>query len=100
LRSLQTRNLFAVRRPRLPVQGRNLLRCCRTLFATHYHELTGLAAKLADLACHSMWVKEWQGDVVFLHEVAPVAQQMTPGQLREATDAAQKLLGDLAPWTL
>ena len=44
---------------------------CRTLFATHYHELTALAAKLAALACHTMRVKEWKGDVVFLHEVGP-----------------------------
>jgi len=43
---------------------------CRGLFATHYHELTALAAKLVDLACYTMRVKEWQGDVVFLHEVA------------------------------
>ncbi|HEY5207917.1 MAG TPA: DNA mismatch repair protein MutS [Stellaceae bacterium] len=43
---------------------------CRALFATHYHELTALAAKLADLSCFSMRVKEWQGEVVFLHEVA------------------------------
>src|SRR3984893_1981189 len=42
---------------------------CRTLFATHYHELTALAANLAALACHTMRVKEWKGDVVFLHEV-------------------------------
>jgi DNA mismatch repair protein MutS len=42
---------------------------CRALFATHYHELTGLAAKLARLTCHTMRVKEWQGEVVFLHEV-------------------------------
>ena len=44
---------------------------CRALFATHYHELTALAAKLPALSCHTMRVKEWQGDVVFLHEVAP-----------------------------
>ncbi|MBF0166439.1 MAG: DNA mismatch repair protein MutS [Alphaproteobacteria bacterium] len=44
---------------------------CRALFATHYHELTSLAARLSHLACHSMRVKEWKGDVIFLHEVAP-----------------------------
>ena len=44
---------------------------CRALFATHYHELTSLAAKLPGLSPHAMRVKEWQGQVVFLHEVAP-----------------------------
>jgi DNA mismatch repair protein MutS len=43
---------------------------CRALFATHYHELTALAARLPALACRTMRVKEWEGDVVFLHEVA------------------------------
>ncbi|MBP2311512.1 DNA mismatch repair protein MutS [Azospirillum soli] len=42
---------------------------CRALFATHYHELTMLASKLPALSCHTMRIKEWQGDVVFLHEV-------------------------------
>src|SRR6202030_1732324 len=42
---------------------------CRALFATHYHELTALSAKLPRLFNASVRVKEWQGDVVFLHEV-------------------------------
>jgi DNA mismatch repair protein MutS len=52
---------------------------CRALFATHYHELTALAAKLPDLACYTMRVKEWQGEVVFLHEVAPGAADRSYG---------------------
>ena len=52
---------------------------CRALFATHYHELTSLAAKLDSLACHSMRVKEWQGDVVFLHEVTAGAADRSYG---------------------
>ncbi|MFN3230777.1 MAG: DNA mismatch repair protein MutS [Alphaproteobacteria bacterium] len=43
----------------------------RALFATHYHELTALSGKLDALANHTMRVKEWEGSVVFLHEVAP-----------------------------
>ncbi len=43
--------------------------CCRSLFATHYHELTHLQETLSALQCYSMKVKEWKGDVVFLHEV-------------------------------
>ena len=42
----------------------------RALFATHYHELTKLTEKLPKLACHSMQVKEWQGDIIFMHAVA------------------------------
>jgi DNA mismatch repair protein MutS len=52
---------------------------CRALFATHYHELTALAAKLPALACHTMRVKEWRGDIVFLHEVAPGAADRSYG---------------------
>ncbi|MGH6969614.1 MAG: DNA mismatch repair protein MutS, partial [Stellaceae bacterium] len=52
---------------------------CRALFATHYHELTALAAKLAELSCRTMRVKEWQGDVVFLHEVASGAADRSYG---------------------
>ncbi len=42
---------------------------CRALFATHYHELTSLTAKLAALTCYTMKVKEWEGSVIFMHEV-------------------------------
>ena len=52
---------------------------CRALFATHYHELTALASKLEHLACYTMRVKEWQGEVVFLHEVAPGAADRSYG---------------------
>ncbi|MFP6740914.1 MAG: DNA mismatch repair protein MutS [Alphaproteobacteria bacterium] len=52
---------------------------CRALFATHFHELTALAAKLDALSCHTMRVKEWQGDVVFLYEVGPGAADRSYG---------------------
>jgi len=52
---------------------------CRALFATHYHELTALAARLDALSCHSMRVKEWKGDVVFLYEVAAGAADRSYG---------------------
>ena len=52
---------------------------CRALFATHYHELTQLAAKLPHLVCHTMRIKEWHGDVVFLHEVASGAADRSYG---------------------
>jgi DNA mismatch repair protein MutS len=52
---------------------------CRALFATHYHELTALSAKLPRLANHTMRVKEWHGDVVFLHEVAAGAADRSYG---------------------
>ena len=43
---------------------------CRTIFATHFHELAGLVDRLPRLRPHTMRVKEWKGTVVFLHEVA------------------------------
>ena len=42
---------------------------CRALFATHYHEMTGLSEKLDGVANATVTVKEWEGDVIFLHEV-------------------------------
>jgi DNA mismatch repair protein MutS len=44
---------------------------CRTLFATHYHELTALAERLPEVANVTMRVREWKGEVIFLHEVVP-----------------------------
>ncbi len=51
----------------------------RALFATHYHELTALTATLKQLYCATMKVKEWKGDIVFLHEVAPGAAERSYG---------------------
>jgi DNA mismatch repair protein MutS len=44
---------------------------CRAVFATHYHELTRLADKLEAGANAHLRAREWKGDLVFLHEVAP-----------------------------
>ncbi len=52
---------------------------CRALFATHFHELTALAVRLARLHNATVRVKEWQGDVVFLHEVVPGAADRSYG---------------------
>ncbi|UNU44322.1 DNA mismatch repair protein MutS [Sphingopyxis sp. YF1] len=43
---------------------------CRCLFATHYHELTRLAESLGALSLHHVRAREWQGDLVLLHELA------------------------------
>ncbi len=52
---------------------------CRALFATHFHEMTALAARLPRLHNATMRVKEWQGEVVFLHEVVPGAADRSYG---------------------
>ena len=52
---------------------------CRALFATHFHELTALSATLPRLHNATVRVKEWQGDVVFLHEVVPGAADRSYG---------------------
>lgn len=44
---------------------------CRTMFATHYHELTKLADDLPHMACLTMKIQEWQQKVIFLHQVVP-----------------------------
>ena len=42
---------------------------CRTLFSTHYNELTELSSKLTNLQCYTVSVKEWKDNVIFLHKV-------------------------------
>lgn len=51
----------------------------RGLFASHYHELTALTGKLDALAPYTVKVREWKGEVVFLHEVAPGAADRSYG---------------------
>jgi len=44
---------------------------CRALFATHYHELAALEERLTFVSNLSLKAKEWNGDLVFLHEAGP-----------------------------
>ena len=52
---------------------------CRALFATHYHEMTALAGRLTGVENATVRVKEWQGEVVFLHEVVKGAADRSYG---------------------
>jgi DNA mismatch repair protein MutS len=52
---------------------------CRALFATHFHELTALSARLNRLHNATVRVKEWKGEVVFLHEVVAGAADRSYG---------------------
>jgi DNA mismatch repair protein MutS len=52
---------------------------CRALFATHYHELTTLADSLEACSNANMRAREWGGELVFLHEVAPGAADRSYG---------------------
>ena len=52
---------------------------CRGLFATHYHEMTALSARLAGVENATVRVKEWEGDVIFLHEVGKGAADRSYG---------------------
>ena len=52
---------------------------CRTLFATHYHELTRLAGRLDSLSLHHVRAREWKSDLVLLHEVADGAADRSYG---------------------
>jgi len=64
---------------------------CRTLFATHYHELTALSERLPALALYTVRVSQWKDELVFLHEIAPGAADRSYGL------AVAKLAGLPAP---
>jgi DNA mismatch repair protein MutS len=76
---------------------------CRTLFATHYHELTELARQLPNLANYNVAVREWKDSIVFLHQIVPGAADKSYGihvaQLagvpREVNERAQEILSNL-----
>jgi len=52
---------------------------CRTLFATHYHELTALSSRLQGVSNATVSVREWEGEIIFLHEVAKGAADRSYG---------------------
>ncbi len=52
---------------------------CRALFATHYHEMSALSAKLSGIENATVTVKEWDGEVIFMHEVRKGAADRSYG---------------------
>jgi DNA mismatch repair protein MutS len=76
---------------------------CRTLFATHYHELTDLAKSLAQLRNLNVAVREWQDEVVFLHKIVEgpadksygIHVARLAGVPREVVQRAQQVLAQL-----
>lgn len=76
---------------------------CRTLFATHYHELTDLAQMLSRVRNLNVAVREWQDDVVFLHQIIDGAADKSygihvarlAGVPREVLERAKQVLSRL-----
>ncbi len=76
---------------------------CRTLFATHYHELTDLAHSLDDVKNLNVAVREWQDDVIFLHKIVDGAADKSygihvarlAGVPREVIDRSKDILAQL-----
>ena len=76
---------------------------CRTLFATHYHELTDLANSLAGVRNLNVAVKEWEENVVFLHKIVTGAADKSygihvarlAGIPREVNERAKQILAQL-----
>jgi DNA mismatch repair protein MutS len=76
---------------------------CRTLFATHYHELTDLASSLAGVRNYNVAVREWEESIVFLHKIVPGAADKSygihvarlAGIPREVNERAKQILAQL-----
>jgi DNA mismatch repair protein MutS len=76
---------------------------CRTLFATHYHELTELQKSLPRLKNYNVAVREWEDEIVFLHKIVPGAADKSygihvarlAGVPREVIDRAKDVLWQL-----
>jgi DNA mismatch repair protein MutS len=61
------------------VEALHDVNACRGLFATHYHELAALDERLAHVSNVSLAAKEWNGELVFLHEAVPGAADRSYG---------------------
>ncbi|MFN3166884.1 MAG: MutS-related protein [Phycisphaeraceae bacterium] len=76
----------------------------RTLFATHYHEITSLAERYPQVTNLSVTVREWQDQIVFLHRIAPGTADRSygihvakiAGLPKPVVDRANQLLAELA----
>ncbi|MAI06771.1 MAG: DNA mismatch repair protein MutS, partial [Alphaproteobacteria bacterium TMED87] len=76
---------------------------CRTIFATHYHELTTLSEKLNEISLYHMRVKEWKNSIIFLHEVQKGSADKSygihvarlAGLPKEVVNRAEKILTDI-----
>jgi DNA mismatch repair protein MutS len=77
---------------------------CRTLFATHYHELTDLAERFRGVKNLNVSVREWEDQVIFLHRIVEGGTDRSygihvarlAGVPREVLDRARQLLGELS----
>src|SRR5213075_2764322 len=77
---------------------------CRTLFATHYHELTDLAQRFNGVKNLNVSVREWEDQVIFLHRIVEGGTDRSygihvarlAGVPREVLERARQLLGELS----
>jgi DNA mismatch repair protein MutS len=78
-------------------------RGCRTLFATHYHEITQLAERFVNVVNLNVAVREWQDEIVFLHRIVPGSADRSygihvakiAGLPAQVVERAHELLGQL-----